>query len=85
MDVNFYKLTLFEEFKFEDFDMRLLEDRLFSVPVKCLPDKLIKFTGPVITISNEMQYGTELAFRNLLCFIHANEVLYATAGPYSEG
>lgn len=74
-DPCYHKIILFEEFswKFHVLSMlkRLLEGRPFSACVKCKPDKLIEFTGPIIIITNEMDDVTDLAFVNRLQIVDA--------------
>lgn len=80
LDVRVHKLILFEEFKIYDYDRsmlkRLLEGRIFAAPIKCLPDRLIKFTGPIIIVTNCTDSLNDLSIRNRLYFVEANEAHY---------
>lgn len=56
-DPFFHKLIIFEEFNIlfykPSFLKRLLEGRSYSYPVKCGPDSVFYFKGPIIFISND--------------------------------
>lgn len=51
-----HKAIIFEEFNVEYYPLnmlkRLLEGRDYAYPVKCYPDQVFKFVGPVIFVSN---------------------------------
>lgn len=75
---DFHKVILFEEFdiKYHCVNMlkRLCEGRDYAYPVKCEPDKNIRFCGPIIFISNYREIADE-ALSNRLLFVSA-EVQY---------
>lgn len=72
---EFHRVILFEEFQYEfhckSMLKRLLEGRMSAYPVKCGVDKLIKFNGPIIFVSN-FEVIDDDALRNRLFFISAD-------------
>lgn len=56
-DPFFHKVVIFEEFNYRfyqpSFLKRLLENRVYSYPVKCSSDNIFAFNGPIIFVSNE--------------------------------
>lgn len=74
-NVNFHRVILFEEFEYKFYPVsllkRLCEGRPAAFPVKCEPDKLIKFQGPIIFISNFNVISDE-AFKSRLLFVNAD-------------
>lgn len=73
---GYHRLILFEEFDMKFFSVallkRLLEGRPYAYPVKCEPDKIITFTGPIIFVSNYDEIVDE-ALRSRLYFVSAGE------------
>lgn len=74
-DVHYHKVVLFEEFEYKfcvpSFLKRLLEGRLFAYPVKGQSDKIFKFDGPIIFISN-FYHIEDIALLNRLFVVEAD-------------
>lgn len=71
-----HKVIIFEEFNVEFYPLnmlkRLLEGRDYAYPVKCCPDQVFKFVGPVIFVSNS---GIETVKDN--AFLSRLQVVFA--------
>lgn len=74
-DASVHKVILFEEFDYElacvSMIKRLLEGRAYAYPVKCEMDKIIKFTGPIIFVSNDNDVTKDTALYNRLLLVAA--------------
>lgn len=75
-DPAFHQVVLFEEFSLGKYDIsllkRLLEGRVFAASVKGSVPKYIKFTGPVIFVSNFGLNCEDQALINRLLFVNAD-------------
>lgn len=82
-----HKLIIFEEFCIEYYPLsmlkRLLEGREYTYPVKCCPDQVFKYVGPVIFVSNVSVEGCkDNAFLSRLKVVHADR--FVEDGTLSE-
>lgn len=86
-DPTYHKYIVFEEFDISFYPVsmlkRLLEGKTFAYPVKCQPDLVMKFYGPIIFVSNYMCDTTDNALKQRFFDIHAGHGYwsYGTA-PY---
>lgn len=81
-DPFFHKIIIFEEFNVNfykgSFLKRLLEGRQYSYPVKCGPDSVYYFKGPILFISNDniSEICMDNALLGRLKIIHAVQPLW---------
>lgn len=78
---DFHKIILFEEFEishyYSSYLKRLLEGRSFAYPVKCDADKIIKFNGMIIFVSNFLNIN-DAALLSRLCIVYADEAYWSS-------
>lgn len=74
-DPAYHKYIVFEEFDLSFYPVsmlkRLLEGKTFAYPVKCQPDLVMKFVGPIIFVSNFMIDTTDNALKQRFFEVHA--------------